>query len=315
MQRPLISVCITTYNHARYIHQCVTSVLMQDWPNLEILIGDDLSDDGTDKIITDLASRYPTIRYFRYTEKKGPGRNIGFLVAEARGEYITHLDGDDFWLPGKLFAQMAFLESNPDCPAVYTNAFSIFDDGQGAGVFTRWKKSWVTSQDLICYGNFLNHSSMLYRAYLKNSLLENPHRLDYHIHLLWSKNGVLGYLPQALVVYRLASVSSFVLHHNDKVREMYWNALTADVYPGVSSRDLSQGIAEFLRMIFFRCLKVRSFTLWKKWWPRAAAQAPSGKILLLWQVFLAIVRVGFGFMLAFVYGKISGNHLRIDYPK
>ena len=103
-KKPLVSVCIPTYQHAAYIRQCLDSVLQQQtsFP-FEIIIGEDDSTDGTREICLDYATRYPDqIRLFLRKEEEKiiingnkTGRyNIIQNFREARGKYIAMLDGD-----------------------------------------------------------------------------------------------------------------------------------------------------------------------------------------------------------------------------
>jgi len=315
---PLVSICITTYNHERYIAQCLQSALMQELNvTLEILVGDDLSSDRTENIVTEIASRHPgVIRYYRYPCKKGATDNLSFLINEARGFYIAHLDGDDFWLPGKLTSQLEYMQTHPDCPAVYTNAFCIHDDGTAAGLFTNFKRSNISNPDLIRRGNFLNHSSLLYQGSLKKIILSSEcNMLDYSMHLNLVKNGALGYLPEPLTVYRVASSTSIMIHANDYVRELYWAALCDTQPPLVSPLDLNSGMAEFMRSIFFRSLRMRSTQLLKTWWPRVLEKAPAGRTRLLLQACWAILRTGIAETAAWTCRKITGNKMRVLYPR
>ena len=137
MVTPNVSVCVVTYNHDKYIQECLTSVIAQAGDGvLEILVGDDQSTDDTARIVDALAQEFPQyIRYVRHQERLGGARNYQALIREARGAYIAHLDGDDSWLPGKLAAQLRFLDTHPECVAVYSNALVIDDRGARRGVF------------------------------------------------------------------------------------------------------------------------------------------------------------------------------------
>ncbi|MEW6444613.1 MAG: glycosyltransferase [Pseudomonadota bacterium] len=315
---PLVSICIPTYNHERYIAQCLQSALMQRVDvSIEILVGDDLSSDRTENIVAEIAAHYPSIvRYIRYPEKRGAVNNLVFLINEARGVYIAHLDGDDFWLPGKLAAQLEYMETHPNCPAVYTNAFCIHDNGTPAGIFTNYKRSSISIPDLFRRGNFLNHSSLLYRGSLKKIILSTEcNMLDYSIHINLAKHGDLGYLPEPLTVYRASSSSSILIHANDRVRELYWAALCDTQPPLVSPMDLNASMAEFMRSIFFRSLRVRSTQLLKSWWPRVLEKAPAGRTRLLLQTFWAILRTGIAETAAWTCRKTTGNTMRVLYPR
>jgi glycosyltransferase involved in cell wall biosynthesis len=96
----MISVLVCTYNQEKYLAQALDSVLMQqcDEP-FEILIGDDCSTDSTSQIADDYQSRFPEIiRVIRPEKNKGASQNIVRLVNEAKGEYLSICDGDDYWL-------------------------------------------------------------------------------------------------------------------------------------------------------------------------------------------------------------------------
>ena len=108
--KPLVSVVIPAYNVARYIGDAVQSVLDQDYDRKEIIVVDDGSTDDTREVLERFGAR---IRLERQ-ENAGSAvaRNRG--VSAAAGEYIAFLDGDDVWLPGKLRAQVAYMEAHPD---------------------------------------------------------------------------------------------------------------------------------------------------------------------------------------------------------
>ena len=114
--RPLITALVDTYNHERYIEQALASVLEQGLSpaELEIVVVDDGSTDGTASIVEKFAPRVKHVR------KKNGGQasafNAGF--AESRGEIIAILDGDDWWAKGKLGAVAEALEKNPEVAAV-----------------------------------------------------------------------------------------------------------------------------------------------------------------------------------------------------
>ena len=93
--RPLVSVIITTRNRRPFLEKALKSVYAQDYPNREILIVDDASEDGTSEYIR---SHHPDIRLFRHGESRGYiiGRNL--LMREAKGDYLISLDDDAYFL-------------------------------------------------------------------------------------------------------------------------------------------------------------------------------------------------------------------------
>jgi glycosyltransferase involved in cell wall biosynthesis len=114
--KPLITALVDTYNHERYIEQALVSVLDQGLSpeELEIVVVDDGSTDQTPSIIQKFV---PRVKHLR---KKNGGQasafNAGF--AEARGEIVAFLDGDDWWARGKLVTVADALERHPEVDAV-----------------------------------------------------------------------------------------------------------------------------------------------------------------------------------------------------
>jgi glycosyltransferase involved in cell wall biosynthesis len=129
---PKVSVCIIAYNQAKFIRQCLDSVIAQrtNFP-FEVVVGDDASTDGTREIIADYASRYPhTVRALLHKTNIGGGvQNYLSVHAAARGIYVAHVDGDDFCLPGKLQYQADILDSDPSCNIVFHRVLALLPDG------------------------------------------------------------------------------------------------------------------------------------------------------------------------------------------
>lgn len=115
-----VSICCITYNHAKFIKQCLDGFLMQQTNfEYEILIHDDASDDGTQDIIKKYQEKYPEIIKPIYQKEnqysQGISRfNTKYNFPRAKGIYIATCEGDDYWTdPLKLQKQVDFLEANP----------------------------------------------------------------------------------------------------------------------------------------------------------------------------------------------------------
>ncbi len=101
-QQALISVVMPCYNAASFVADAIASVIGQSYANVELIVVDDGSTDGSPDIVRSTAERHPNrIRLF-FTSRVGPypARNAG--LREARGELIAFLDADDWWLPQTL---------------------------------------------------------------------------------------------------------------------------------------------------------------------------------------------------------------------
>lgn len=277
MTQPRVSVCVGTYNQERYISDCLLSIMAQQFDvELEVLVGDDGSTDNTPEVVQTIAEHYPgIIKLFRHEKNLGPAGNYQYLIERASGNFIAHLDGDDYWLPGKLQAQLAFLQDHPECVAVYSNAAVVSDTQELLGAFNNGLPQVFDRGFLLQKGNFLNHSSLLYRAHLKGEILAITGRfIDYQMHLRFSRHGMLGFLNQAFVVYRAGSVTSMVKNVPDVVRQLYWKAL-AEVQPGsVRPSALLGAVANFWYPICYVSLRHGDFATGYHWARRIQKESP-----------------------------------------
>ena len=125
MEKPLASILIASYNAERYIRECIDSALAQTYPNIEVVIVDDGSKDGSRKIIKEY--RDPRIRYYEQENLGIPGvRNR--LLREAKGDFLTYLDCDDIYLPDKVKEEVNFLMTHTEYAAVYCELLYFFDE-------------------------------------------------------------------------------------------------------------------------------------------------------------------------------------------
>lgn len=130
-----VSVRLMTYNHAKYIREAMESILAQQTDfNIEVVVGDDFSTDGTldivreyqstEKIHIRILERRVGDAYWTKRQKLGRLYNFVNILENCTGEYIALLDGDDYWVDTlKLTKQVDFLESNQEFILVGTNAF------------------------------------------------------------------------------------------------------------------------------------------------------------------------------------------------
>jgi glycosyltransferase involved in cell wall biosynthesis len=145
---PTVSVVIPSYNAARYVEAAVDSVLGQTFRNVEVLVVDDGSTDGTEAVL----SRYG--RAIRYLRQENSGvsaaRNRG--IQESTGRYVAFLDADDTWFPGKLDRQVAALESSGQHRACYS-AHVICTEALAPLAIQRSVRYGSTLEDLLLRGN------------------------------------------------------------------------------------------------------------------------------------------------------------------
>ncbi|MEG1701106.1 MAG: glycosyltransferase [Alistipes sp.] len=126
---PLVSVCMTTYNHEAYLAEAIESVLAQQTSfAVELVLGEDCSTDRTAEICRRYVATYPDrIRLVDGAVNIGWRANYRRTFEACRGRYVAYCDGDDWWCdPLKLQRQVDLLESDPTCGMCYTRASRFF---------------------------------------------------------------------------------------------------------------------------------------------------------------------------------------------
>ena len=104
------------------------------------------------------------------------------------------MDGDDFWFPGKLQAQVDYLLKNMTCSAVYTNALVVDVAGGQLGNFCDCPRDSFDMNYFVSGANFLPNSSFMYRAEHRGRLFHAPREIlvDYEVHLMILQCGSAG---------------------------------------------------------------------------------------------------------------------------
>src|SRR5919107_875173 len=107
-----VTVVIPIFNGAPFVGKAVKSLRAQTMKNVEIIVVDDGSTDGTQAVLAEL-ERTQGIQWYQQ-DHGGPARSRNRGIEEARGEFIALLDCDDVWLPDKLDAQLSMMAGDPN---------------------------------------------------------------------------------------------------------------------------------------------------------------------------------------------------------
>lgn len=195
MISPKVSIIIPTYNREQYIVEALESALAQTYPNLEIIVVDDGSKDGTRSAIEPFLSDQSGRRVACfYQENKGvsAARNLG--IQKAKGDYLLFLDSDDIAQPNLVEALVSALGSDPACGVAYSE-FLYFTDGHKEGLskpafIGRYYSGDIFSK-LIEEGNFVVNIALVRRECLvKAGLFQGQSLVDWD---LWLRIAYQGY--------------------------------------------------------------------------------------------------------------------------
>jgi glycosyltransferase involved in cell wall biosynthesis len=223
---PKVSVCVITYNQARYIGECLQSIVDQRTSfRFEVLVADNGSQDGTTAIVEGFASRYPQlVRPILRGSKISGSANYVLVHDEARGQYVVHMDGDDRALPGKLQRQSDVLDQNPDCTAVWHRVNYFDDEGHycsGELVdISVFKDGVVQLGDAIRLGFVGVHSSLMYRRAARLPKEVSREYLD--LYLTWEllSSGPGRFIGEVLGEYRVGAQGSISANSYVKTRQL-----------------------------------------------------------------------------------------------
>ncbi len=165
-----VSVSVLCYKHAKYLRQCLDSILNQKVNfRYEIVIGDDCSNDGSAEIINEYKEKYPDIIVPLINEANlGASKNSFNIKLHCRGQYISSCEGDDFWINDqKLQKQVDFLDSHPEYSAVATNSVLVDPNGENPRIsLLRWQVNRTyTLKDYLRNGMIIHGNTIMYRRH------------------------------------------------------------------------------------------------------------------------------------------------------
>jgi glycosyltransferase involved in cell wall biosynthesis len=203
---PTISVLLPAYNAERFVTQAVTSILQQTFRDLELIVVDDGSTDGTGQILRDLAATDPRLHLIQH-ENRGMTASLNEALAAARGRFIARMDADDVSLPERLEIQLKQLLSEPQIVCIGGGQILIDPAGRALRkVNPPTDHESITSLILGGHGAICHPSALMRREAIEKiggyrEAFWPAEDLD-----LWLRLGEIGQLanvPRAVLHYRI----------------------------------------------------------------------------------------------------------------
>jgi glycosyltransferase involved in cell wall biosynthesis len=204
-----LSITLITYNHEKFIADAIESVLNQNLPfNWELIIADDCSIDKTWDIISTYAAKEPTnIKPFRHKVNIGLHKNYEFVRNQAQGEFIAHMEGDDYWIePDKCKDQIELMEKHPKMSWSFTAGIWVTEKGELIKEdCPDFPEEFNLSYWLCNFVNPLNNT-VIYRK--SSDINKFPvefydiFQWDTFLHYLRAIDGTIGYLPIKSMAWR-----------------------------------------------------------------------------------------------------------------
>lgn len=132
--RPLVSICVPTYNRATLLGQSLGTIVKQDYAPLEIVISDNCSDDGTEALCREIAAQDGRVRYVRQARNLGLYGNHNYCIEAARGEFLCFFHDDDVYDSRIIGRYVGFMEENRTVGVVCADWEIVDEDGVSLGV-------------------------------------------------------------------------------------------------------------------------------------------------------------------------------------
>ena len=217
VEKPRVTFALLSYNQEQYIREAVGAALGQDYPNLEVVISDDCSSDGTFGIINEIVSSYSgphKIISWRNSENLGIVGNVNRVFSDSTGDLVVMAAGDDVSSPGRVSALVdAWLSDGCRADCVYSNCLVINSHGDLVGrrdmAFEAEKSlADAAKEGVIVLGAVAAWSRRLWLSW--GGVGESELAEDSFLTVRAKLGGGLLFVPQDLVSYR-SGVSSWVV--------------------------------------------------------------------------------------------------------
>ncbi len=288
-----VSIILTAFNHEKYLARAIDGILMQEVDfGYEIIIGDDASTDGSASIVKDYANRYPEIVIPIFREFNiGGSHNFTDLFRRCRGNYLTFIDGDDFWLDnGKLQTQYDYLEAHPHVFSLTHSVRMCDSDGNEIGLVPSesYNDNCISIENVLHGRRFALTATMMraIHAIDMESLLgrieAGPRNAgDLSIALFLLDKGRIPIIDKVMSVYQYRSASGETNYNSitklaDRIRDrMTLLAINDQYYHGkyyfglmylrlagtVARRLPNAKLSEFIRLAYLVLKNMRFFVV------------------------------------------------------
>ncbi|MFA7084218.1 MAG: glycosyltransferase family 2 protein [Arcobacteraceae bacterium] len=214
----LISICLATYNGEKYLKEQLASLCHQTYKNIEIIIQDDCSSDGTRDIIKNYNAAL-NIKLFSNEKNLGYIKNFESVLQKATGDYIAICDQDDIWEHDKLEVLVKHLG---EATLIYSDSLLI--DAQGKSLHKRFSQSLknnfisTTSPLPFLYDNCVSGHALLFKKELLNYIFPFPNNVFFDAWIAANASSLHGikYYNVPLVQYRQHATNTLSKHHKEK---------------------------------------------------------------------------------------------------
>jgi alpha-1,3-rhamnosyltransferase len=199
--RPLVSVILPSYNHRRFVAESIDSVLRQTYPNIQLIVIDDGSTDGSVELISQLAASHGF--HFESQRNRGLVNTLNRAKGLIEGKYVSLSASDDFYHPQKIERLVDYLEAHPEFAMVHSKIIQVDDESREiVRIDGNCKSGWIFRPLLL--GEFhVNGLSALVRADVYSQFHYGQFYIDdLFMWLSIAERYPIGFVDEYLAYYR-----------------------------------------------------------------------------------------------------------------
>lgn len=198
---PKVTIVTPSYNQGEFLERTIQSVLTQDYPNLEYIIIDGGSTDGSIDIIRKYSER---LAYWTSAPDKGQSDAVNKGWRHSTGEILGWLNSDDIYQPGSITAVVEFFATHPDVDMAYGDCGVIDETGRVIG---QSEPAAFDLNDLINYKDFIPQPSTFFKRHVLDSVgyldPDLHYSMDYDLWIRIGKHFQVRYCPKLLASIRV----------------------------------------------------------------------------------------------------------------
>lgn len=233
MQAALVTIGVPLYNHSQYIVECLDSLVRQSYQPIEIIVIDDGSPDDSFAVAKAFLDSQTLNRQYRITTRPNQGmcNTLNEIAQLAKGEFISFIGSDDYWMPNKISDQADFLLANPEVALVHSCSVRI--DGSGLEIgkmnYPKKIKEGHIFNELVTGAAKINTTSHLYRRSVYESIGYYDPAFSFEDTDFWlrlTKEHKIGFINKVHCGYRwhgenLSNPRNDFLFYNDELMAIY----------------------------------------------------------------------------------------------
>jgi glycosyltransferase involved in cell wall biosynthesis len=218
---PLVSICTPCYNQAHFLQTLFDSLLDQTYANIQFIFLDDCSSDDSWSVAETysekLKQKFSLVHMIRNEANLGALRNLQKAFTLARGEFISYLEADDFYLTEKVERNVHFLNEHSDYGAVHSDYVRLYPDGTKVPSFARhyyatgafgpitsgWIHDRLLAENFVCAPTLMVRRELFFRTFLFEEFARRNYKMgDYPALLILSQLAAIGFIDEPLACYR-----------------------------------------------------------------------------------------------------------------